>query len=225
MIEIHEVSHRFGDRLVLAGLTATLTERRIGIIGANGSGKSTLARLFNGLLLPDHGLVRIDGLDTRSDTKAVRRKVGFVFQDPDAQIVMPLVEEDLAFGLKNRRLSKPEIASRVDAALKHYGLEQLRERPTHALSGGEKQLLALSAVLITCPDYVVFDEPTTLLDLRNRRMIQNAIGALEPAVVVVTHDLDALAGFDRVLVLDDGHLIADDQPDAAIAAYLRRMTC
>lgn len=219
MIIFDGVRHGFGGRTVLDGISARLSERRIGIVGANGSGKSTLARLINALVLPDAGLVSVDGLDTRTEARAIRRKVGFVFQNPDHQIVMPMVAEDLAFGLKPRRLPAAAVAEAVTAALARYGLEHLRDQPAHVLSGGEKQLLAIAAVLIGRPDIVVFDEPTTLLDLRNRRRVAEAIAALDQQAIVVTHDLELLAGFDRVLVLDAGHIVADDAPAPAIAAY------
>src|SRR3712207_4218112 len=117
MIELQSVCHSFGDRPVLRNLNLTISERRVAVGGANGSGKSTFVRLLNGLLIPDTGTVRVDGLDTRTDARAVRRKVGFVFQDPDLQIVMPTVEEDIAFGLKNLKLDRAEIAPRVDRML------------------------------------------------------------------------------------------------------------
>ncbi len=220
MIELVHVRHRFGDRVVLDGIDLELGERRIAVIGANGSGKSTLARLLNGLLVPEEGSVRVDGLDTRREAKAVRRRVGFVFQDPDAQIVMPLVEEDIAFGLKNLKLPRTEIGERVASVLARYGLERLRHQPTHSLSAGEKQLLALSSVLVMEPAYVVLDEPTTLLDLANKRMILKAIESLPQTVVVVSHDLEMLAGFDRVLVIDRGRVVRDGPPREAIAHYL-----
>lgn len=223
MIELREVSHSFGERPVLRGVTLTLAERRIGVVGANGSGKSTFARLLNGLLLPSRGAVLVDGIDTRRDARAVRRRVGFVFQDPDVQIVYPTVEEDLAFGLKNLRLDKAEVARRVDAALDRFGLAAQRRQSAHVLSGGEKQLLAIAGVLAMEPATVVFDEPTTLLDLRNRRRIAAAIRDLPQQAIVVTHDLDLLAGFDRVVALDGGSVLADGAPAAVIDAYVRRM--
>ncbi|AHH96267.1 ABC transporter ATP-binding protein [Kutzneria viridogrisea] len=219
MIELDGVSHWYGQRQVLADLTLSLGERRVGVVGSNGSGKSTFARLLNGLLVPGEGQVRVDGLDTRKQGKAVRRKVGFVFQDPDVQIVMPTVGEDLAFGLKHRGQDKAEIARRVDAALAQYGLAELREHPAHLLSGGQKQLLAIAAVLITEPTHVIFDEPTTLLDLGNRRRIARLIRDMDQQVVVVSHDLDLLADFDRVLVFDRGRVVADGKPDGCIATY------
>jgi len=223
MIELREVSHSFGERPVLSDVTLTLAERRIGVVGANGSGKSTFARLLNGLLLPGRGAVLVDGIDTRRDARAVRRRVGFVFQDPDVQIVYPTVEEDLAFGLKNLRLDKAEVARRVDAALDRFGLAAQRRQSAHVLSGGEKQLLAIAGVLAMEPATVVFDEPTTLLDLRNRRRIAAAIRDLPQQAIVVTHDLDLLADFDRVVALDEGRVLADGPPAAVIDAYVRRM--
>lgn len=220
MFELIGVSHRFGDRPVLRDVSLRLAERRVGVIGANGSGKSTLARLLNGLLLPERGRVLADGLDTRTDGREVRRRVGFVFADPDAQIVYPTVAEDLAFGLRARGLARDEIARRVEVVLRDYGLQALRDAPAHALSGGEKQLLAVCGVLVTDPRALVMDEPTTLLDLRNRRLLATVLAGLTQPAVVVTHDLDLVAGFDRVVVLDEGRVVADGAPDAAIAAYV-----
>ncbi|WP_245861010.1 energy-coupling factor ABC transporter ATP-binding protein [Rhodobacter maris] len=208
---------------MLRDITVTLTERRIGIIGANGSGKSTFARLLNGLLVPDRGRVVVDGLDTARDIKAVRRKVGFVFQNPDNQIVFPTVAEDLAFGLKGLGLGRAERAEMVTQMLARFGLEALADQSAHKLSGGQKQLLAIAGVLITKPACVVFDEPTTALDLRNTRHIAGVIAALSETAIVVTHDLDLISGFDRVLVFDAGRIVADDTPARAIAEYLRRM--
>lgn len=224
MLQIRDVSHAFGDRVVLSDINLELTERRIGIIGSNGSGKSTFARLLNGLQLPNSGEVVVDGLNTRSDGKAVRRKVGFVFQNPDNQIVFPVVEEDLAFGMKNLGFSKDEIRQRTDAALASYDLLAFREHPTHLLSGGQKQLLAISGVFVMQPRYIVFDEPTTLLDLRNKRRVARAISELQQTAIVVSHDLDLLQDFDRVLVFNDGRIVLDDVPAVALPAYVHMMS-
>ena len=129
MIKLQNVSVSFGTRPVLASLSLDLTERRIAIIGANGSGKSTFARLLNGLALPTSGDVLVDGLNTRKKGRDVRRKVGFVFQNPDNQIVMPVVEEDLAFGMKNCGFSGDEIAAKTHEILARYDLSDLREHP------------------------------------------------------------------------------------------------
>ena len=223
MIELSNVSVSFGDKPVLSELNLTLTERRIGIIGSNGSGKSTFARLLNGLLLPEVGKVSVDGKDTAKDAKAVRKSVGFVFQNPDNQIVFPLVEEDVAFGLKNLGFDKTEITAKTEEVLKRYGLWEQRSQAALTLSGGQKQLLAISGVLVMAPQYIVFDEPTTLLDLRNKLRIQRAIRELEQTAIVVTHDLDIIADFDRVIAFADGKILVDDVPEVAIAVYKEAM--
>lgn len=222
-IRFDRVSHAFGDKPVLRDISLTLTEKRIAIVGANGSGKSTFARMINGLLVPDAGTVSIAGLDTARDGKAVRRRVGFVFQNPDNQIVFPIVEEDIAFGMKNIGLKKPEIETKTTEMLRRYGLEGHRTHPAHQLSGGQKQLLAISGVLVMEPDIIVFDEPTTLLDLRNKMRVAEAIRDLSQTAVVVTHDLDLIAGFDRVIVFDEGRVMADDAPSAALKRYVEAM--
>ena len=224
MIELEQVTCELGGRVVLSDVDLTLAEHRVGIIGANGSGKSTLARLLNGLVLPTAGRVRVDGIDTAQDARAVRRRVGFVFQDPDAQIVYPTVAEDLGFGLRNRGWERAEIDQRVEATLCDYGLWELRDQPAHLLSGGEKQLLALAAVLITDPAYLVMDEPTTLLDLPNSRHIAGVLAGLAQPVVVISHDLELLAGFQRVVVLHDGAVVADGPASDSIATYRALVT-
>jgi biotin transport system ATP-binding protein len=223
-LELIGVSHAYGERTVLRDVSLALAEHRVGVIGGNGSGKSTFARLLNGLVLPTTGRVLVDGLDTAEDLRAVRRRVGFVFQDPDAQIVHPTVAEDVAFGLQNQRVPGAERAERVAEVLARYGLAGHADHPAHLLSGGQKQLLAIAGVLVMRPARVVFDEPTTLLDLANRRRVARVVEELEQDVVVVTHDLDLLAGFDRVLVFEDGRVVADGSPAETVAWYVGRMT-
>ena len=222
-IELRGVGHVYGDRVVLADLDLRLSERRIGIVGANGSGKSTFARLLNGLVVPTTGQVTVDGLDTRTHVREVRRRVGFVFQDPDAQIVHPTVAEDVAYGLENQGVPPAERAERVAEVLERYGLADHADHPAHLLSGGQKQLLAIAGVLVMRPARIVFDEPTTLLDLVNTRRVARVIEGLEQQVVVVTHDLDLLDGFDRVLVVDGGRVVADGAPDSSVGAYRELM--
>lgn len=222
MIEVSGVTHTYGEagrrRTVLEDVSVRLGEQRVGVIGANGSGKSTFARLLNGLVLPTRGAVTVNGLDTRRDGRAVRRQVGFCFTNPDAQIVMPTVGEDVAFGLR-RSASRSEAAARVGEALRRFELLEHADHPSHLLSGGQKQLLALAAVLVTEPAVLVLDEPTTLLDLRNTRLVADHISRLEQQVVLVTHDLDLLDDFDRVLVFDEARLVHDGSPDEARAHY------
>ena len=228
MIEVDRVTHAYGEgsarRVVLHDVGVDLSEQRIGIVGANGSGKSTFVRLLNGLVLPTEGTIRVDGLDTRKDGREVRRRVGFCFTDPDAQIVMPTVREDIAFGLRRRGLSKAEVAARVDRALTAYGLAGHADHPAHLLSGGQKQLLALASVLVTEPRVLVLDEPTTLLDLRNAAVVQRVVRELPQQVVLVTHHLELLEDFDRVVVFDEARLVYDGDPESAVAYYRKLMS-
>ncbi|WP_025137087.1 energy-coupling factor ABC transporter ATP-binding protein [Achromobacter sp. DH1f] len=204
---------------VLRGVSLRLAGRRVGIVGPNGAGKSTLARLVNGLVLPTSGSVRVGGLDTRQDLKAVRRQVGFVFQNPENQIVFPIVREDLAFGLKHLEPDRGQREARIVTQLAALGVAHLADRTSHTLSGGERQLVALAAVLVMRPALVVFDEPTTQLDLRNRNRVRDAIAALPQDAIVVSHDLDLLEDFERVVVVQDGAIAADDTPAAALRWY------
>lgn len=221
MIALDDAGLDRGERTVLSGIDLTMSERRIGIVGANGSGKSSFARLLNGLLLPSRGSVTVEGLDTRREAKAVRRTVGFLFQNPDNQVVYPTVGEDVAFGLKGRKLPKAEIAARVGVTLERFGLAGFDDRLVHELSGGERQMVALAGVMILEPRWLVLDEPTTLLDRKNTRTIMAAIEALDQHVVLVTHDLSLLEAFDRVLVFEAGRIVADAAPREAIDEYLR----
>lgn len=218
-IVFESVRHAFGDREVLRGIDLSITERRVGIIGSNGSGKSTLARTINGLLTPTSGTVTVDGINASKKGAQVRKKVGFVFTDPDTQIVMPTVSEDLAFSLRRSGLSKADIAERVQEILERFRLDQHAEHPAHLLSGGQKQLLAIGAVLIRRPEVVIADEPTTLLDLRNARVVSEALDSMDQQVIVVTHQLALLDSFERVIVIDRGVVAFDGTPEDSVPAY------
>ena len=209
---------------ILEAVDLTLTERRVAVIGANGSGKSTLARLANGLVLPTTGRVLVDGLDTAHDGAAVRRRVGFVFTDPDAQLVMPTPREDVALSLRRLRIDATARDERVRGVLERFGLGRLAEVSVHSLSGGQKQLLALAGVLATEPAVLVCDEPTTLLDLHWRRVVDDLLDRLDQQVLLVTHDLDAATRADRVLVVDGGRIVADGAATAAVETYRAHMS-
>lgn len=210
----------FEGRQVLQPLSLTLTERRIGVIGLNGSGKTTFARLINGLNKPSEGKVSVNGLDTVSDARAILQMVGFIFQNPQNQIILPIVRDDVAFGLKRLGLGKAETENRVKVVLAGLGIAQLEDRRAHELSGGELQLAALAALLVTEPQILILDEPTNQLDLKNRAVVEITMAALSQALIVITHDLPLLRGFDRVLVFHEGALIADAAPEEAVARYL-----
>jgi biotin transport system ATP-binding protein len=210
----------FEGRQALQPVSLTLTERRIGVIGLNGSGKTTFARLINGLTKPTHGKVSVNGLDTVKDARAVLQAVGFIFQNPQNQIILPIIRDDVAFGLKRLGIGKTETETRVKAVLARLGIAHLEERRAHELSGGELQLAALAALLVTEPQILILDEPTNQLDLKNRAIVEKTMAALSQALVVITHDLPLLSGFDRVLVFHEGELVADANPEEAVALYL-----
>ena len=220
MIEFRNVSHAFDGHPVLSGITLTLAERRIAIIGANGSGKTTLARMINGLILPSEGEVIVDGLSVRRKGAEVRNLVGFVFQNPEHQIVMPTVEEDLAFGLQNMNLPKAEIAERVDAMLAAHGFEDKRNAPAYLLSGGEQKLLTLLSVMIMEPRYIIFDEPMNSLDLAARRRLRGLMDCLDQTVITITHDFDLITDYDRAILIEKGTVAADGAPDEVIQRYV-----
>lgn len=204
---------------IVRGVSCELAEARISVIGANGSGKSTLIRAINGLVTPLVGRVLVNGLDVAKNGPEVRRKVGFVFTDPDAQIVMPTASEDLALSV--RRAIKPKTDRRTAVAelLERFGLTQVAHSPAHSLSGGQKQLLAIAGVLATNPQLILLDEPTTLLDLPNAQAIATLLFALEQDVIYATHDLELAARADRTLVIDDGRILYDGAPADAIVEY------
>ncbi|MDL9938298.1 ABC transporter ATP-binding protein [Gordonia sp. ABSL1-1] len=218
------VAHAFGDRPVLRDISVELTERRIGIVGANGSGKSTMARMMNGLILPESGTVTVNGMNVAKNKRKVRREVGFIFSDPDRQIIMPTVAEDIELSLTRTVGDKQVRRTRARAVLADFGLADHADQPAHTLSGGQKQLLALAAIMVLGPSILVADEPTTMLDLRNALMLRDVLAGLDEQVIVATHDLEMLTDFDRVLVMDDGMIVADDDPTAAVAFYRSRMS-
>lgn len=219
MIEFESVGHSYDTRPVLSGVTLRLEERRVAFVGANGSGKSTLARMINGLVLPTSGRVLVDGVDPARHGAAVRKRVGFLFTNPDSQIVLPTAAEDVAFSLRGSGLSKHQRRQRACEVLAEHGLEGYADHPAHQLSGGQKQLLALCSMLVLRPDVLVCDEPTTLLDLRNKRHFLDVLQQLPQQVVLVTHDLELLDDFDRVVVLDEGRVVADGSPREALPQY------
>ncbi|MEJ5919666.1 MULTISPECIES: energy-coupling factor ABC transporter ATP-binding protein [unclassified Corynebacterium] len=214
----------YNGRRILHPLTVELTEHRIGIIGANGGGKSSFARLINGLGAATGGSVFVDTLNVAKDSKSVRKKVGFIFSDADNQIVMPTVAEDVGFSLRRHKLSKAERQTRVAAVLERFGLADHADQSPHLLSGGQKQMLALASVMVLEPEIIIADEPTTLLDLRNRLHIRSVFEELSQQVIVVTHDLDFVRSYDRVLCIDSGRIVDDGNPASVIDAYVDRMT-
>lgn len=208
---------------MLSETTLELSERRIALVGANGSGKSTLLRLLNGLVLPSTGRVLVDGHDTVREGRTVRRLVGFVFTDPLAQLVMATPADDIELSLREQIRGRAARRARALELLAERGLASVADQSVYDLSGGERQLVALISVLATQPAVIVADEPTTLLDLRNRDRVCTALAALPHQVVLATHDLEMAAGADRVIVLDEGRIVADGAPANSLATYVSLM--
>ncbi|TPW31478.1 energy-coupling factor ABC transporter ATP-binding protein [Martelella alba] len=206
-------------RTVLHPLNLSLRERRIGIIGLNGSGKTTFARLINGLSVPTSGHVTVNNRDTVTERQAVMADAGFVFQNPQNQIILPILKDDIALGLKAHGLAKGERDARISETLERLGIAHLAERRAHELSGGELQLAALAAVLAPRPSLVILDEPTNQLDLRNRAIVRTAITTLAEDLIVISHDLALMADMERILLFDQGVIVADGAPETVIARY------
>ena len=190
----------------------------VAVLGHNGSGKSTLAKHFNAILLPSGGKVYVDGLDTCDEEKLldIRRQVGMVFQNPDNQIVASVVEEDVAFGPENLGVPSAEIRERVDSALAAVGMSEYARHAPHLLSGGQKQRVAIAGVLAMRPRCIVLDEPTAMLDPVGRKEVIDTVKRLNReqgiTVVLITHHMDEAAQADRLVVMHDGHIVADDSP-------------
>ncbi len=191
----------------------------VAILGTNGCGKSTLAKHFNSILLPCGGRVCVCGMDTSDEELLlrIRRSVGMVFQNPDNQIVANVVDEDVAFGPENLGIASPEIARRVERALKQVDMYQYREHAPHLLSGGQKQRIAIAGVIAMEPKCIVLDEPTAMLDPKGRREVMDTIKRLNAdkdiTVVLITHHMDEAAQADRVVVLHKGQVAADGSPE------------
>ena len=189
------------------------------ILGHNGSGKSTLAKHMNAVLLPGGGKVWVDGMDTLAEAALleIRRRVGMVFQNPDNQIVASVVEEDVAFGPENLGVPSAEIRERVDAALETVGMADYARHAPHLLSGGQKQRVAIAGVLAMRPRCIVLDEPTAMLDPVGRKEVLDTIRRLNReqniTVVLITHHMDEAAQAGRLIVMHDGHIVADDKPE------------
>nr|WP_205790345.1 ABC transporter ATP-binding protein [Microvirga makkahensis] len=196
-----------------------MSERRVGLIGSNGSGKSSLLRLVHGLAQPTGGTVTTVGLNTKTDRKKIPSRVGFLFQDPDRQIIFPTVGEEIAFGFEERGLTRQEAQREARSWLSRYGRSDWLERGVHELSEGQKQLVCLISVIALQPDLILLDEPFASLDLRTRLAFAKQLAALPQPLIMASHDLNFLARFDRILWLEGGRIRADGPPEDVLTAY------
>ena len=182
----------------------------VGLIGANGAGKSTIMKLMLGLL-PAQGEILVDGMPvTKQNLPPIRQKIGFVLQDSDNQMFMPTVYEDMIFGPRNYGLSREEADARVDRVLRELGLENLKHRHNHKISGGEKRMAAIATILAMEPEMIVMDEPSTALDPVNRRRVISTINSRKETKLIASHDLDMILDTcQRVILLNHGRIVAD----------------
>jgi cobalt/nickel transport system ATP-binding protein len=213
IVEARDLHFSYPDGTeVLRGISFRITHgESVAIVGANGAGKSTLLLQLNGYLTAGSGTLRIgDSPLVRENLKIVRRAVGMVFQDPDDQLFMPTVFDDVAFGPLNMGLPKDEVIQRVNDALETVGALHLKDRPPYRLSGGEKRSVAIATVLSMSPDIMVMDEPTSNLDPRARRLLIELLKSFLHTKIIATHDLDMVMDLcERTLVIRDGLIIAD----------------
>ncbi|MGB0670411.1 MAG: energy-coupling factor ABC transporter ATP-binding protein [Rhodospirillales bacterium] len=214
-IRLDTVTLDRSGRRVLDALSLDLPERRIGLVGRNGSGKSSLVRLLNGLLEPTAGRVTVHGQEAGAEASMV----GFIFQNADHQLIFPTVAEEVAFSLEMAGRARKQAKAQALAYLESQGIADWADRPVHHLSEGQKQWLCILAVLVGEPKVLVLDEPFSSLDLANRLALLRRIDALDQQVLLISHDLDALNSFDRILWLEEGRLRADGPPAEILPAY------
>lgn len=230
MISFENVSASYSQpngeaQIVLHAINLTIESGEfVAIIGRNGSGKTTLARLCNGLVLPSEGTVRVNGLEVSADNhshiREIRRKVGMVFQNPENQIVSTTVEREIAFGLENMAVSREEMLERVNDALAAFDLEKYRHRPPASLSGGEKQRLALAAVMAMRPAHLILDEPTAMLDYEHKKKFLSHVNQVSSSqsneytqiVILITQDPVEALFARRLIILHEGEIYLDGRP-------------
>ncbi|MGM9548222.1 MAG: energy-coupling factor ABC transporter ATP-binding protein [Faecousia sp.] len=218
MIEFQNVSFAYGQTPVVENLSFSIQkEETVGLIGANGAGKSTIMKLMLGLL-SGSGSIRVDGLTVNKENiSEIRRKIGFVLQDSDNQMFMPTVYEDMIFGPRNYGLSKEDADRKVDAILEQLGLQELKHRHNHKISGGEKRMAAIATILAMEPEMILMDEPSTALDPVNRRTVINTINRLPQTKLIASHDLDMILDTcQRVILLSHGTIVADGDAETIL---------
>lgn len=223
MIEIDDLVYAAGGREVLSGVSLVTSARRIGVVGRNGSGKSTLARLLAGLIAPTGGRIRVGGADLFRDRRAALERVGILFQNPEHQIIFPRVAEEIAFGPRQRGLSRAEAEARAEAVLAYFGKAHWRDAAVSALSQGQKHLLCMMAVLATRPGLLILDEPYAGLDIPTRAQLGRHLRRAEARTLHISHDPADLAECDVVFWLDRGRIIASGPPARLLPDFTAEM--
>ncbi|MDK2942440.1 MAG: cobalt/nickel transport system ATP-binding protein, partial [Acetobacterium sp.] len=213
MLDISELSYSYPDgHQAIEKISLSLKAgESVALVGANGAGKSSFFKLIIGIAAATSGVIKIDDLNVEKKTlKEVRQRVGMVFQNPDDQLFMTKVYDDVAFGPRNQLLSDSEVDEKVMAALEQLDILHLKDRMPHRLSGGEKRMIAIATVLCMDPELILFDEPSSFLDPKARRKVIQTLKKLSMTKLIATHDLDmALEVCDRVVILNKGKIFAD----------------
>ena len=201
------------ERAILTDINLQIASgENVGLIGANGAGKTSLFLAVCGILKPTYGEIKL--FDRQIQTGEFNPEIGLVFQNPDDQLFCPTVRDDIAFGLENINLSSEEVETRLNAALSLTGMTHLADRISHQLSGGEKCMVAIAAVLAMLPQIVLYDEPSANLDLRARRRLIQFLNASGETTVISSHDLELIIEVcDRVVMLNQGRIAADGTPE------------
>lgn len=225
-IEFKNVHYKYSNGYeALRGISFRITHvEKVALLGLNGAGKSTILLHTNGLILPTSGEVNIGGIPVAKKTSvAVRRAVGMLFQNPDDQLFMPTVEEDVAFGPLNMGLEQQEVERRVRIALERVGMEGLGKRAPFQLSGGQKKSIALATILSMEPDILVMDEPTSELDLVARRKVADVISSFDHTCLIATHDLELAKELcRRSILVEHGKVILDGATEEVVEQFIRR---
>ncbi len=223
VIVLDGAGYAVAGKSILSGLSLTLAEPRIGIIGRNGSGKTSLLRLIAGLVAPTAGQVRVDGIDPFADRKGALAALGILFQNPDHQILFPTVEEELAFGLRQQGLPQAQALAAARAALAAAGRAHWAGAAVSTLSGGQKHWLCLQSVLLMAPATILLDEPFAGLDLSETARQARRLAALPQRLVMISHDPAHLAAADRVIWIEAGGVTADGPPAQVLPAFAAEM--
>lgn len=222
-IQFENVSLSLNARKLLNAVSLDIQEQRVGVIGRNGSGKTSFARLLCGLLAPSSGRVRVNGNDLFKHRAAALKTVGILFQNPDHQIIFPTVLEELSFGLTQQGQRKAEAMQNATKILQQFDRLDWAERTIATLSQGQRHLVCLLSVLAMAPPLLVLDEPFAGLDLPTKTYLQNLLYGLDQSVLHITHDLQALAEYERVIWLEKGQVAGDGLPKNIIPAFENAM--
>lgn len=217
MINIKNISYTYRDgRKALRNINLKINKNEtIAIVGANGAGKSTLIKLLVGILKPEYGEIVIDDLKiNKSNLKEIRKRVGVVFQNSDNMLFMNKVYDDIAFGPRNYNLQEDKIKEKVNEVMKNLNIEYLKDRTPNNLSSGEKRKVSIASVLAINPSYIIFDEPTSFLDPKGRRILISVLQNLETTKIIATHDLEMVMKIcSRVIIIKNGEIMGDGNPN------------